>query len=221
MPLPLKNIRVLDIGHVWAGPRAARWPADMGAQVIKVESTSRYDSLRGSVRPASGEGKFVGQDPGSQPYNRSIKFHQVNLNKLGIALNLQTSRGKDLFKRLAKISDVVLDNFSFGVMDKLGLGYQVLSEINPALIMMSMPAFGGSGPERDYLAFGVTQEPLSGLLGLTGYRNKNGPYPSGAHHGDPTNANHAVGAILAALWARRRTGKVSSSISVTSSPRWR
>ncbi|MBI4498172.1 MAG: CoA transferase [Chloroflexi bacterium] len=207
MSLPLAHLRIIDVSQVWAGPRTTRMLADMGAEVIKVESITRFDFSRGTIRPAPGQGRYIGGDPGPDPYNRVIGFHQNNRNKLGITLDLQHPQGVELFKRLVRVSDVVIDNFSYGVMDKFGLGYPVLREVNPGIIMMSMPAFGATGPERHYLSYGVTQEPLSGLLALTGYHDDDTPLPTGAHHGDPINGNHAVGAILAALWQRRRTGQ--------------
>lgn len=104
------------------------------------------------------------------------------------------------------MSDVVIENFRFGVMEKLGLGYDVLREIRPDLIMVSMPAFGRTGPERSYVAYGINQEQLSGIAGLTGYRGE-GPMKSGINIGDPLAGLHTAGVILAALRHRQRTGE--------------
>ena len=205
-PLPLEGIRIIDLSMIWAGPHCTKLLGDMGAEVIKVESVTRLDPTRGPVRPRDGRRIYPGGDPGEKPYNRSGGFHQLHRNKLGIAINLKTEAGVALFKRLASVSDVVIDNFSLGVMKNFGLDYAALKAERPDIIVVSMPAFGNTGPDRSYVGFGVTIEPMSGLSHLTGYA---GAYPmrSGGNHADPVNGLHAAGAALAALWNRRRTGQ--------------
>ena len=191
---------------IWAGPHCTRLLGDMGAEVIKVESVTRLDPTRGPVRPSNGRRIYPGGDPGEKPYNRSGGFHQLHRNKRGITLNLKTEEGVSLFKRLAQVSDVVIDNFSLGVMKSFGLDYATLKAERPDIIVISMPAFGNTGPDRSYVGFGVTIEPMAGVSHLTGYE---GAYPmrSGGNHADPVNGLHAAGAVLAALWSRRTTGK--------------
>ncbi len=198
--LPLEGIRVLDVTQVWAGPYATRWLADMGAEVIKVESIQHPDSERISFRNRTAAG------PDDAYFNRAARFNQVNCNKLGITLDLTTATGVDLFKRLVAISDVVVENYSVGVMRRFGIDYEALREIKPDLIMMSMPGFGSKGPESHYLSYGPVQEAVSGLISLTGY--KPGEYlETGEFYADPINGSFAAAGLFAALFHRRRTGK--------------
>jgi crotonobetainyl-CoA:carnitine CoA-transferase CaiB-like acyl-CoA transferase len=115
----LKGIRVLDLTMVFAGPVSTRILAEMGAEVIKIESVQRADVYtRANVYPEN--------TPGEQPWNRGCFFHTLNAGKRGISLNLGSEKGKELFKRLVKISDVVIENYSPRVMDSWGLGYEEL-----------------------------------------------------------------------------------------------
>ena len=151
-PLPLEGIRIIDLSMIWAGPHCTRLLGDMGAEVIKVESVTRLDPTRGPVRPRNGRRIYPGGDPGEKPYNRSGGFHQLHRNKLGITLNLKTEEGVSLFKQLASVSDVVIDNFSLGVMRAFGLDYDTLKAERPDIIVISMPAFGNTGRTGDTLA---------------------------------------------------------------------
>ncbi len=204
-PLPLEGFRIIDLSMIWAGPHCTKLLGDLGAEVIKVESITRLDPTRGPVRPGNRLRVYAG-DPGEKPYNRSGGFHQLHRNKLGVTLNLKTEAGVKMFKRLAMVSDVVIDNFALGVMKGFGLDYGVLRRERPDIIVISMPAFGNTGPDNSYVGFGVTIEPMAGVSHLTGYA---GGYPmrSGGNHADPVNGLHGAGAILAALWHRRRTGQ--------------
>ncbi|MBI4497543.1 MAG: CoA transferase [Chloroflexi bacterium] len=193
--LPLQGIRVLDLTQIWAGPRAIKLLADMGAETIKVEYWARMEP--GSVRP---------EQSAERPGRRGGSFEQLHRNKYSITVDLKHPAGAQLFHDLVGVSDVVADNFSRGVLDRLGLGYAQLSAINPALIMLSMPIVGQTGPERDYIGFGVTMEQISGQLSLTGYPGGM-PMKSGTNHGDPTNGVHAAAALMTALLYRARTGK--------------
>ena len=148
--LPLKNYRVMDLGTAWAGPMATQMLADMGAQVIKVESRERMDGLR-LGRPIVGE-DAAGGDRGLWPELQPV-FHSLNRNKLGVTLNLKTTEGVSLAKELASGCDVVLDNYSPGVSQRLGLDYPALRQVRPDIICVSMPAMGDTGPLRDVLAY--------------------------------------------------------------------
>ena len=131
-------MRVVDLSMGWAGPLAARHLADMGADVIKVEGCVRFDWWRGweATEEWINEG-------GAE---KSSAFNMVNRNKRDVTLDLSTERGSDLLKRLVAISDVVVENYSSAVLTKLGLHYAVLKDVNPEIIMISMPAFGTDGP---------------------------------------------------------------------------
>ena len=137
-PTLLAGVRVVDLSMGWAGPLAARHLADMGADVIKVEGCVRFDWWRGW------EATQEWIDSGGAEKNPA--FNMVNRNKRAITLDLSTAEGAALLKRLVGLSDVVVENYSAGVLLKLGLDYPVLAQVNPELVMISMPAFGTDGP---------------------------------------------------------------------------
>ncbi len=194
--LPLQGIRVLDLSWVWAGPYTGLQLAHLGAEVIKVESTLRPDINRRI--PPFAEGR-AGLDRGGS-------FNQWNQSKRSLALDLGNPRAKDVVRQLAKKSDVAIENFSAGVLDKMGLGYKQLSQDNPRLVMVSLSGFGQTGPISRNVAYGATVMAMGGLTALTGYRNQE-PRSAGLSYPDPNSALHAVFAILAALWRRDRTGQ--------------
>lgn len=204
--LPLESIRVIDLTGMLAGPYATRLLADMGAETIKVESTHRYDLTRGPIGGVGGARVYPNGDPAKRPINRSSYFNEMNRNKLGLTLDLQTERGRDAFLRLVSISDVVIENFSTGVMERLGLGYGALRAVKPGIVVVSMPAFGNSGPWRDAVAYGNTIEMLSGMAAVNGYPDSM-PITSSLTYGDPVAGVHAAFATLAALEHRERTGE--------------
>ena len=165
-PLPLSRYRVVDFGTAWAGPMAAQLLADLGAQVIKVESRARMDGLR-LGRPIVGD-DIAGGDRGLWPELQPV-FHGINRNKLSVTLNLKTEEGIDLVRELLARSDVALNNYSPGVLDRLGLGYEELRKLRPDIILVSMPALGETGPLRDVLAYAPIIQALSGLMSVVGY----------------------------------------------------
>jgi len=180
----------------WAGPYATRLLADMGAEVIKIESVDNWDVLRA----------LTGQPPETERgWDKSPYFNQTNRNKYGCSLDLSKPDGRELFLRLAAQSDIVIENFRAEVMDILNLGYDVLSAVNDRLIVLSMPGHGKTGPERDFVTYGTNVEQLSGLCHLTGYEG-GPPHKTGISYGDPIAGIAAAGAIALALWVRRRTG---------------
>ena len=162
----LERYRVIDLGNVLAGPLVSQFMADMGAEVIKVETRTRLDGTRRG-RPIVGE-DIAGGDRGQWPELQPL-FHCLNRNKLGITVNLREAEGLALVKELVSISDVVVNNNSPGVMDRLGLGYSVLRPIKPDIIMVSMPGAGEEGPLKEVLAYASITSALSGLMGLIGY----------------------------------------------------
>lgn len=194
----LRGIRVVDLSMGWAGPLAARHLADMGAEVIKVEACNHFDWWRGwEATPETLRERVVEKSPA---------FNTVNRNKLGITLDLAKPRGAELLKRLVAISDVVLENYSGAVLEKLGLDATVLQQVNPRLVMLSMPPFGAGGPYHHYRAYGSTVEQASGLPLLQG---SPGDPPVMLHValGDPVAGIHGAAALLLALLHRRRTGE--------------
>ena len=194
----LAGVRVVDLSMGWAGPLAARHLADMGADVIKVEGCVRFDWWRGW------EATQEWIDSGGAEKNPA--FNMVNRNKRAITLDLSTAEGAALLKRLVGLSDVVVENYSAGVLPKLGLDYPVLAQVNPELVMISMPAFGTDGPWSGYRAYGSTVEQASGLPHLSG--TADGP-PTMMHValGDPIGGMNGAAALLTALRARKRTGR--------------
>lgn len=201
----LKGVRVIEFARYWAGPYCARLLADMGAEVIKVESPIG-DRMRGGLIPAKGSGVYPNDTHGERPYNRQGVFNMINRNKLAVSIALDTEEGNALFKELVKTSDVVVNNMVPGTLEKLGIGYEDLIEIKPDIIMAGMNAYGSTGPESHLRGLGVTIEPYS-LVSISGYEDEDIPMKSGVDHMDPLTATHVAGAIMTALLYRQRTGK--------------
>jgi crotonobetainyl-CoA:carnitine CoA-transferase CaiB-like acyl-CoA transferase len=204
--LPLANIRILDLSMWWAGPYATALLAYLGAEVVKIESWYHLDPWRGDVKVPPGIDRYPDHTPGEKPYNRNAYFNRVNHNKLDITLDLRHPLGQDLFLRLIKVSDVVLENYGSKAREKLGIEYERLRKGNPKIILASLPMFGLTGPEKEYRGYGNTIESLSGLYYLTGY---SGGKPQMLGHtavGDPIVAFHAAFAILVGLNRRQQTG---------------
>ena len=202
----LSRYRVVDLGTVLAGPLVGQLMADMGAQVIKVETRNRLDGTRRG-RPIVG-GDVAGGDRGQWPELQPL-FHCLNRNKLGVTADLTDPQGLALVKALVAVSDVVINNNSPGVMDRLGLGYSVLKSLRPDVIMVSMPGAGETGPLRDVLAYASITSALSGLMGLIGYPS-DGDGLSGQTQGpwcDVIASLTTLIAVLAALRHRRVTGE--------------
>ena len=192
---PLDGLRVIDFGHVWAGPYCAALLADMGAEVIKVESRHRVDIHRR-------QGPYPDRKPG---LNRSGVWNSQNRGKKSVTLNLSTDEGRRLARELVIASDVVIENFAPGVMKRLGLDYASLSAANPGLVMASLSAFGQEGPQKAYVGYGPSLDAWSGLDFMTAYRD-GGPNALGGVFPDTGSAIHGAAAILAALHDRGRTG---------------
>ena len=199
----LKGVRILDFSRIWAGPHATKLLADMGAEVIKVESVRAWDPHRMIV----GSGNLPDGERGIDPWNRSGWFNTLHMSKLGITAEMRHPKGKAVIEELVSISDVVIENFRAGLMERRGLGYDRLRAIRPDVIMVSMPAFGSTGPWKDFIQYGIGQEQLGGIASMNGYRGEDAPVKSGVNFGDPISGAHAAGAVLSALWRRRRTGK--------------
>jgi crotonobetainyl-CoA:carnitine CoA-transferase CaiB-like acyl-CoA transferase len=199
--LPLAGVRVLDFTIVWAGPMCTRFLADLGAEVIKVESTTRYDPERG---PPTGR-RNRGGEPQERPYNKVPRFNEYSRGKLGVTVDLKHPDGPPLVRELVKQSDIVVENFSAGVLDRLGFSYPELKQIKPDIILLSMQGFGSTGPEKNNVAYGPTQEAMSGFSMMTGYLG-GPPLLTGTLYGDPVGGTYAAATALIALWRKRQTG---------------
>ena len=207
MAQALEGIRILDLSRIWAGPYATKLMADMGADIIKVESVDRMDTTRGGIRPPAGSGNYPEGEPGEDPWNRNGWFNSLHLSKYGVTINLAKPSGKELFAHLVTISDAVIENYRLGVLARLGFDYEKLRSLRPDIVYISMPAFGNKGRWKGFVQYGIGQEQLSGMADMTGYLDENGPMKSGINHGDPITGSHATGALLASLLYRRRTGR--------------
>jgi crotonobetainyl-CoA:carnitine CoA-transferase CaiB-like acyl-CoA transferase len=190
----LDDIRVIDLTAWWAGPMMTGLLATMGAEVIKIESTQRMDGWR-QMNPL----------PGDRPWERCAVYAGANHSKRSFTLDLTRPRGVDVFKNLVKKGDIVAENFTPRVMKNFGLDYSVLNEINPRIVMISMPAFGMTGPWRDYGGFAANLEQMSGFNQLTGYPGE-GPLDTNMMLSDPIAGVYGLNAVLTALRYQRQTG---------------
>ena len=193
---PLDGIRVIDMTWVWAGPFGSMNLAHLGAEVIRVESSVRPDLYR------RGNSAPEGIEPS---LNTSGMFNQWNQGKRSVAVDLRTPEGIDIVKGLIAEADVVFQNFATGVLERMGLGYDVIREINPRIILASISGYGQTGPYRTYMGYGPATGPLSGLASATGYPGE-GPEETGVAMPDPTAGITAAYAVTGALLRREETG---------------
>lgn len=191
MTSPLKDIRVLELGQFIAGPYAGLQLADLGAQVIKVERPGRGDPFR-EFGLAAGNGY-------------SHNFCAFNRNKLSVALDINSPRGQDTFRKLARQADVVLENFRPGVMRRLGLDHEALRASNPRLVYCSIAGFSADGPYRDRPAYDAVGQALSGLMSL--FVDPKDPRTLGPTLSDQVTGMQACMAVLGALYEREKSGK--------------
>lgn len=193
----LKGIRVIDFTWIGAGSFTTKLLADLGADVIKIETSARLDSLR-IARPFK---------DGVSGVNRSGYFADRNSSKRSITVNAKHPQGLQVVRRLIADADLVTNNFTPGVMEKMGLGYDAVREIRPDVVYASMSMQGTTGPEKDYLGYGLIIGALTGVQHLTGLPDRE-PAGTGTNYPDHIpNPTHAAFAILAALRHRRRTGQ--------------
>ena len=204
--LPLAGFRMVELADIWAGPYCGTLLGDLGAEVIKIESIQRISRGTGGL-PIHGAPDFPDGVPGDRPWNRVANFNVLNRNKLGITLDLTNPKGVDAFKELASISDAIISNYSYGVMDKFGLGYDSLRQIKPDLVVLFMPGFGNTGPHKRYRSMGMTIDALTGHTALRGYPDLNLSQVQIVHHPDAVGGVTAAFAICTALNYRARNGK--------------
>src|SRR6266536_2786645 len=188
----LAGIRIIDMTHNQAGPACAQILGFLGADVIKLEQPKGGDVARRTMR--------------DKPDSDSLFFLLFNANKRSLTLNLKTGRGKELFKQVIAKSDVLLENFGPGALDRLGLGYEALARVNPRLIYATIKGFGTYGPYRDYKSYEPIAQAMGGAMSVTGFPDRPPTYlwPS---IGDSGTGMHCVIGILAALMQRHATGE--------------
>lgn len=192
MTKSLSKIKVLDLSRVVAGPICTSILGDLGADVIKVEGPNIEDELRTWFPP--------------DVNNLSLYFAAVNRNKRAITVNLKTEEGKKIIKKLIKESDIVVENFKTGTMERLGLGYEKLKEINPKIIHCSITGFGHTGPYKHLPGYDFLAQAMSGFMSVNGSPNGE-PVKAGIAMADLYAGLYATISILAALQARSITGR--------------
>lgn len=198
--LPLAGIRVMEFCWVWAGPYAGRLLASLGAEVIKIEGPKRPDLTRRSVVWPLHE-----PTPTTVAPNQGLSFNSVNLNKMGITLDLRQAQGVELALRLATHCDVVVDNMRPGALARLGLGYEDFRKVRDDLIVASSSGRGSQGPESNYLGYAMVHHGVGGGAYITGYPDEDPAHSLGDV--DLMNAMTLAYAILAALYHREQTGE--------------
>lgn len=204
-PKPLQGVRVLALTQAWSGTFATELLAWLGAEVIQVESRRRPDNFRGSY--TSQIPKNLRQLPSARrSWNLAPNYNSVNLNKYGVTLDLSTDEGLALFRRLVPLSDVVAENFSPRVMRNFGLSYDDLRELREDIIMLSISAYGATGPYSNYPGIGATIEAMSGLASLLGYEGEE-PQTSGLMYPDPIAGYAGAAAVILALHWREVSGR--------------
>jgi formyl-CoA transferase len=187
----LKDVRILDMTHVQAGPTCSQLLAWMGADVIKLEPP-QGDATRGQLRDV--------------PNADSLYFTMLNCNKRSITVNMKTAEGKTVFVELLRKCDIIMENFGPGVLDRFGFTWEKIHEVNPRIVMGSIKGFGSSGPYADFKAYENVAQAMGGSMSTTGVPNGR-PFVTGAQIGDSGTGLHLAIGLLAALHQRDRTGE--------------
>jgi crotonobetainyl-CoA:carnitine CoA-transferase CaiB-like acyl-CoA transferase len=202
---PLAGLRVLDFTTAWAGPMTGRILAFLGAEVIKVESSTRLDGWRGHDAVPSAK-RLAGGITGERLYNRSALFNSQNHNKLSLTIDIKNPKGLATIHRLAAISDILICNFTAGTLNRMGLGYEALKKVRSDIIVLEMPGFGNTGPLAKAAANGATMEMAAGMCAMIGYAN-GPPTTTGQVYPDPMGGYNGASAVMTALMYRERTGE--------------
>lgn len=187
----LRGVKVLDLTRVLAGPYCGMMLADMGADVIKIEVPKKGDDSRRNAPVVNGESAY---------------FMNLNRNKKGMTLNLKSEKGKEIFRNLVKESDIVLENYRPGVMEKLGLGYEDLRKINPAIVYGAVSGFGHYGPYSKRAGYDIIGQAMSGLMSTTGWPESS-PTRTGTAISDILGGLSCTIGVLAAYTNRIKTGE--------------
>jgi formyl-CoA transferase len=189
---PLEGLRVVDLTRVLSGPYCTMQLGDMGAEVIKVEQPGKGDDTRAFAPPYQGD--------------QAAYFLSINRNKRSITLDMKSEAGKAVLWRLIEKSDILVENFRPGAMDRLGFGYVAVSQRRPAMVFASISGFGQTGPQKDRPGYDVIVQGEAGIMDITGPED-GAPFKVGAAIGDLVSGLYAVQGILAALYAARATGR--------------
>jgi crotonobetainyl-CoA:carnitine CoA-transferase CaiB-like acyl-CoA transferase len=192
MKYPLEGIKILDLTRVLAGPYCTMILGDLGAEVIKVEGPEMKDETRAWGPPYTG--------------GESAYYLCANRNKRAITLNLKNEKGQEVFKKLASESDVIIQNFKNGTLDRLGIGYEVIKELNKKIIFASITGFGTSGPYKDLPGYDYIIQAMGGLMSITGDK-ESGPVKVGVAIADVLTGLYTAIGILAAIRERDYSGE--------------
>ena len=214
--LPLEGVRILDLTLVWAGPYTTTLLSDLGAEIIRVESTQFFPPLTRGVM-AHPTQAFIDnflvmvaglpdRKVGERPWNRSPLFNSHARNKLSMTVDLLKPEGKEVFRRLVEVSDVLVENNPTETMEKLGITYEALKEIKSDFIMVRMPAFGNTGAYKNYRGFAPMNEDVAGHNSLRGYSDMDATSITAVYAADAAAGAGGAFAVLSALHYRRRTG---------------
>ena len=214
--LPLSGVRVLDMTVVWAGPYSTQILGDLGADVVRVDNPWIFPTATRGIFPRPTKemvadiggigGAYPDGEPGERPWNRFGLFNAHARNKRSVTLDLRQEYGTETFMRLVDVSDVLIENNSVDLMDRLGIGWEEVHARNPRLIMIRMPSVGLEGPYRSFLGFGVNFEALCGLGAIRGYQDADISENEGVYHMDAASGAAGAFAALMALRRRERTG---------------
>ena len=200
--LPLMGVRVIELCWVWSGPLLGQLLADLGAEVIKVEWYKRFDLYR-----TRGVERLAGKYPEHIRREMSQSFHGLNRNKIGVAMDLKRPEHRDALLELVKQSDLVIENFTSGTMERLGIGYDELAAANPKIVLLSLAAFGASSRLGEMRAYGLVLSAMSGLeTNITDPRSKEFRGSPTFVISDPNAATYALLTAMAALQDATRVG---------------
>ena len=188
-PLPLEGVTVVDLGQIYNGPYCSFLLAMAGARVIKIETPGGEHLRKRSVVAGA-----------------ALPFAMLNSNKTFATLNLKTERGRELLREMVRRSDILVENFAPGVMDRLGVGYEVLSQVNPRLVYGAGSGYGRSGPKKDFPAMDLTVQAMAGIMHVTGFPDRP-PVKAGPAMGDFMGGVHLYGGIVTALYESQKTGQ--------------
>ncbi len=197
MTLPFEGFRIIELGAAVAAPYCATMCADLGAEIIKIESKRRPDNMRHASTTV----------PSPNGLDGGFLYNAINRNKRGVSLDLTTRDARQLFLEMVRTADAVVENFAAGTMQKLfGLGYETLRKERPDLIMISLSGYGATGPYKDRVAYGIVLESLAGMVQMEGYKGGR-PYETPITYNDYISALHGFQLLSAALMRRGKTGK--------------
>lgn len=201
--LPLTGVRVIELCWVWSGPLLGQFLADLGAEVIKVEWFKRYDLYR-----TRGVERIAGKYPESIRREMSQSFHGLNRNKIGVTLDLKVAEHLEGLIDLVRQSDLVIENFTSGTLDRLGLDFETLRKANPKIVLLSLAGFGSTSALADMRAYGLVLSALSGLEANI-VDSQSGEFIGSPTFvaSDPNAATYGLTAAIAAILESRRTGK--------------